>query len=73
MAGETVVETPQDNTKVDEPVKTDKEVIAEEEAAQAEVSRNWYFDICFERFSLFSLADAWHSQFSNFNALIFND
>merc|ERR1711997_926169 len=35
MAGETVVETPQDNTKVDEPVKTDKEVIAEEEAAQA--------------------------------------
>jgi len=30
---ETVV--PQDNTKVDEPVKTDKEVIAEEEAAQA--------------------------------------
>ena len=39
MAGETVVEQPQDNnTKVDEPVKTDKEVIAEEEAAQAEVS-----------------------------------
>ena len=35
MAGETVVETPQDNTKVDEPIKTDKEVIAEEEAAQA--------------------------------------
>ena len=35
MAGETVVETPQDNTKVDEPVKTDKEVIAEEEAALA--------------------------------------
>merc|ERR1711972_939760 len=35
MAGETAVETPQDNTKVDEPIKTDKEVIAEEEAAQA--------------------------------------
>merc|ERR1712088_653736 len=35
MAGETVVETPQDNTKVEEPIKTDKEVIAEEEAAQA--------------------------------------
>merc|ERR1711868_293680 len=34
MAGETVVETPQEN-KVDEVVKTDKEVIAEEEAAQA--------------------------------------
>ena len=34
MAGETVVETPQEN-KVDEPVKTDKEVIAEEEAALA--------------------------------------
>ena len=45
MAGETVVETPQDNTKVDEPVKTDKEVIAEEEAALAnEVSNlpGWY-------------------------------
>ena len=45
MAGETVVETPQDNTKVDEPVKTDKEVIAEEEAALAnEVSHlpGWY-------------------------------
>ena len=38
MAGETVVETPQDNAKVEEVVKTDKEVIAEEEAAQAEVS-----------------------------------
>ena len=35
MAGETVVETPQEN-KVDEVVKTDKEVIAEEEAAQAD-------------------------------------
>merc|ERR1712012_504211 len=34
MAGETVVETPQEN-KVDEVGKTDKEVIAEEEAAQA--------------------------------------
>merc|ERR1712012_125144 len=34
MAGETVVETPQEN-KVVEVVKTDKEVIAEEEAAQA--------------------------------------
>merc|ERR1712002_750045 len=40
MAGETVVETPQDNTKVDEPVKTDKEVIAEEEAAQAEEKKD---------------------------------
>jgi len=41
MAGETVVEQPQDNnTKVDEPVKTDKEVIAEEEAAQAETGSN---------------------------------
>jgi len=29
------VETPQDNTKVEETIKTDKEVIAEEEAAQA--------------------------------------
>merc|ERR1712060_222532 len=35
MAGETAVETPQDNTKVEETIKTDKEVIAEEEAAQA--------------------------------------
>ena len=35
---ETVV--PQDNTKVDEPVKTDKEVIAEEEAAQANEVRS---------------------------------
>jgi glutathione S-transferase len=33
MAGETVVETPQDNTKVDEPVKSDKEAIVEEEKA----------------------------------------
>lgn len=41
MAGETVVEQPQDNnTKVDEPVKTDKEVIAEEEAAQAEEKKD---------------------------------
>jgi len=34
MAGETAVETPQqDNTKIDEPVKTDKEAIVEEEKA----------------------------------------
>ena len=34
MAGETAVETPQqDNTKIDEPVKTDKEAIVEEEQA----------------------------------------
>ena len=34
MAGETAVETPQqDNTKIDEPGKTDKEAIVEEEKA----------------------------------------
>ena len=45
MAGETAVETPQDNTKVEETIKTDKEVIAEEEAAQAN-EVNWK---CFNR------------------------
>ena len=42
MAGETAVETPQDNTKVEETIKTDKEVIAEEEAAQAN-EVNWKY------------------------------
>ena len=42
MAGETAVETPQDNTKVEETIKTDKEVIAEEEAAQAN-EVNWEY------------------------------
>ena len=43
MAGETAVETPQDNTKVEETIKTDKEVIAEEEAAQANEVKWEYF------------------------------
>ena len=43
MAGETAVETPQDNTKVEETIKTDKEVIAEEEAAQANEVKWKYF------------------------------
>ena len=43
MAGETAVETPQDNTKVEETIKTDKEVIAEEEAAQANEVKWTYF------------------------------
>jgi hypothetical protein len=39
MAGETAVETPQDNTKIDEPVKTDKEAIVEEEKAAEQATQ----------------------------------
>merc|ERR1711915_984186 len=39
MAGETAVETPQDNTKIDEPVKTDKEAIVEEEEAAEQATQ----------------------------------